>query len=158
MAAPKDVPLFTTGNFPKLPSQKIVYTLEQLKEDLKDPKFSGANIGADEMTFEALQYYVAFLKQRRQINEKKAKRKIRRLREDIKGVKATSGGKKKKTAFAEFNTHRPYSDSNCTICLGKIRKGNKFKTICGHWYHMTCFHTLAEQTNTCAVCRGNMLL
>jgi len=145
-------------DFPRLPTQRRVYTLDILKSILTAPNFELQHverISSDEMTLEAIQYYINYLDSLISSSKKKEKRISRRIRENAKGVTSKAGGKPKKDAF---NSRRPYSASNCSICLGKIRKGNKFQTKCNHWYHWSCFRTFITKTDKCAICRGQMLL
>ena len=47
----------------------------------------------------------------------------------------------------------------CAVCLGKIniKKGNTSKTKCGHTFCLTCLHTHLLTSQTCPLCRCNIL-
>ena len=47
----------------------------------------------------------------------------------------------------------------CAVCLGNIniKKGNTSKTKCGHTYCLTCLHTHLLTSQTCPLCRSNIL-
>jgi hypothetical protein len=94
-------------------------------------------------------------KRRMREKEKRGPRKARASGAKLEIAAQQNLSRSKREKYQNFRRKGPaYREQTCPICIGRIRTTNKFKSLCNHWYHQSCYMQLASMQNPkCALCR-----